>query len=163
MIEMNKRRLVVWRRYVFLDQVQEPKEKRLPFIESICKMATSKTQVNFDMQHNHTLCTSANTQSVWKLGLHTGSKDQKVSYILQIYTHWFCSIILLYWFTPSLLQKVGNLIANIVLLKSTAVMASKWQHYKLCHTAPHSKKCHVSSVTCFKCVFFIHRFHKGRE
>lgn len=29
---------------------------------NICKMATSKTQVNFDMQHNHTLCTSSNTQ-----------------------------------------------------------------------------------------------------
>lgn len=25
-------------------------------------MATPKTQVNFDMQHNHTLCTSSNTQ-----------------------------------------------------------------------------------------------------
>lgn len=30
----------------------------------MCKMSTSKTQVNFDMQHNQTLCTSANTQSV---------------------------------------------------------------------------------------------------
>lgn len=107
--------------------------------------------------------------SVWKLWLHTGSKDQKVSYFLQIYTHWFCSIILLYWFTPSLFQKVGNLIANIVLFnvlvwqkkkkgkkeKSTTVMASKWtwQHYKLCHTEPHSNKCHIFSFTCFKCIF----------
>lgn len=62
----NKHSLAICKRYVFLDQVYEPNvwKKLLPVIKSmnICKMPTSKTQVNFDMQHNHTLCTSSNTQ-----------------------------------------------------------------------------------------------------
>lgn len=50
-------------------------------------MATSRTQVNFDMQHNHTSLHIVKHASVWKLGLHTGSKDQKGFPIFPKYTH----------------------------------------------------------------------------
>lgn len=54
---------------------------------NICKMVTSGTQVNFDMQHNHTSLRIVEHASVWKLGLHTGSKDQKGFPIFSKYTH----------------------------------------------------------------------------
>lgn len=153
------------RRYVFLDQVinKELRKKMFPFIKSmnICKVATSKTQVNFDMQHNHTLCTLSNTRVCENYDYTLALKKKRYPSSPNIHTLSLFYNTVISVHTLSLSKRYFDCKQVLFhVFKSTTAMAFKWtwQHYKLCHTVPHSNKCHISSFTCFKCIFFIYLF-----